>query len=231
MITHSCQFVSHVTAAVSKFPPEENSVYWILRKINGCLQTYYILTYKDESNSLYQFSRAFFFLHVWRLFEQYYILIQINCMCKIRGTVEFCIFHYRYMFNTFYVKTEKSRASNCLLTHTLNIFPISFLKESCTWSQKIATIAYYNPFFFVLSNVACNIICLQVLGKVPTISIDKTDGCQMYLSTESMDVELITSKSSEMNVMVPKANGDYVSVFFFFQLTCGRFFFAILATT
>jgi len=46
---------------------------------------------------------------------------------------------------------------------------------------------------------------------VPTISIDKTDGCQMYLSTESMGVELITSKSSEMNVMVPKANGDYVS--------------------
>jgi len=55
------------------------------------------------------------------------------------------------------------------------------------------------------------IYLLQVLGKVPTISIDKTDGCQMYLSTDSLGVELITSKSSEMNVMVPKANGDYVS--------------------
>lgn len=54
-------------------------------------------------------------------------------------------------------------------------------------------------------------MCPQVLGKVPTISIDKTDGCQMYLSTESLDVELITSKSSEMNVMIPKTNGDYVS--------------------
>lgn len=38
----------------------------------------------------------------------------------------------------------------------------------------------------------------------------------MYLNTESLNVELITSKSSEMNVMVPKANGDYVSFFFFF---------------
>lgn len=55
-------------------------------------------------------------------------------------------------------------------------------------------------------------VCLQVLGKVPTISIDKTDGCQMFLSPESLNVELITSKSSEMNVMIPKANGDYVSV-------------------
>ncbi|KAF7392575.1 hypothetical protein HZH66_008408 [Vespula vulgaris] len=31
----------------------------------------------------------------------------------------------------------------------------------------------------------------------------------MYLNSESLDVELITSKSSEMNVMVPKGNGDY----------------------
>ena len=50
-----------------------------------------------------------------------------------------------------------------------------------------------------------------MLGKVPTISIDKTDGCQMYLSPESLNVEIITSKSSEMNVLVPKGNGDYVS--------------------
>jgi adenylyl cyclase-associated protein len=51
-----------------------------------------------------------------------------------------------------------------------------------------------------------------VLGKVPTISIDKTDGCQMYLSQESLDVEIISSKSSEMNVLVPKGNGDFVSI-------------------
>ena len=65
-------------------------------------------------------------------------------------------------------------------------------------------ITYVNNYIFF-------IYLLQVLGKVPTISIDKTDGCQMYLSTDSLGVELITSKSSEMNVMVPKANGDYVS--------------------
>lgn len=50
-----------------------------------------------------------------------------------------------------------------------------------------------------------------MLGKVPTISIDKTDGCQMYLSPESLDVEIVSSKSSEMNVLVPRSNGDYVS--------------------
>uniref|UniRef100_A0A182SX23 C-CAP/cofactor C-like domain-containing protein n=1 Tax=Anopheles maculatus TaxID=74869 RepID=A0A182SX23_9DIPT len=49
-----------------------------------------------------------------------------------------------------------------------------------------------------------------VLGKVPTISIDKTDGCQMYLSADSLNVEIVSSKSSEMNVMIPKgSSGDY----------------------
>ena len=42
---------------------------------------------------------------------------------------------------------------------------------------------------------------------VPTIAISKTDGCQVYLSEKSLNAEVITSKSSEMNVLVPSANG------------------------
>lgn len=49
------------------------------------------------------------------------------------------------------------------------------------------------------------------MGTVPTISIDKTDGCQMYLSNDSLAVEIVSSKSSEMNVLVPRGNGDFVS--------------------
>lgn len=46
---------------------------------------------------------------------------------------------------------------------------------------------------------------------VPTVSVDKTDGCQIYLSKDSLGVEVISSKSSEINVLTPKGNGDYVS--------------------
>jgi adenylyl cyclase-associated protein len=53
---------------------------------------------------------------------------------------------------------------------------------------------------------------LQVLGTVPTISIDKTDGCQMFLNKDSINVEIVSSKSSEMNVMLPDANGEFVSI-------------------
>ncbi|XP_034947835.1 interaptin isoform X1 [Chelonus insularis] len=72
-------------------------------------------------------------------------------------------------------------------------------KSSIVFDSLVSSIEFVN----------CQSVQMQVLGKVPTISIDKTDGCQMYLSPESLQVELITSKSSEMNVMVPKGNGDY----------------------
>ena len=52
---------------------------------------------------------------------------------------------------------------------------------------------------------------------MPTISIEKTDGCQMFLSKDSVNTEIISAKSSEMNVMIP--NGDeFVSSTLFFCL-------------
>lgn len=65
---------------------------------------------------------------------------------------------------------------------------------------------YCSPFSFV-----------QVIGKVPTISINKTDGCHVYLSESSINCEIVSAKSSEMNILVPD-HGDYVrenSVYFY----------------
>ncbi|RCN38576.1 hypothetical protein ANCCAN_15516 [Ancylostoma caninum] len=47
---------------------------------------------------------------------------------------------------------------------------------------------------------------------MPTLSIQKTDGCQVYLSETSKNAEIITSKSSEMNLLIPMADGDFVSL-------------------
>ncbi|XP_055997685.1 adenylyl cyclase-associated protein 1-like isoform X4 [Ostrea edulis] len=60
-----------------------------------------------------------------------------------------------------------------------------------------------------LEFINCQSVQGQVMGKVPTISIDKTDGCLVYLSKDSLDVEIVTAKSSEMNILVPKADGDF----------------------
>ncbi|XP_071992600.1 adenylyl cyclase-associated protein 1 [Engystomops pustulosus] len=50
---------------------------------------------------------------------------------------------------------------------------------------------------------------VQVLGKVPTISINKTDGCHVYLSKDSLSCEIISAKSSEMNVLVQNSGGEF----------------------
>ncbi|XP_062925972.1 adenylyl cyclase-associated protein 2-like isoform X1 [Mobula hypostoma] len=49
---------------------------------------------------------------------------------------------------------------------------------------------------------------IQVMGKVPTISINKTEGCHIYLSEESLACEIISAKSSEMNILIPQGE-DY----------------------
>jgi len=48
---------------------------------------------------------------------------------------------------------------------------------------------------------------IQVLGRVPSVAIDKTTGIQLYLSKQALEAEIVTSKSSEMNVLLPQ-EGD-----------------------
>ncbi|XP_026481988.1 adenylyl cyclase-associated protein 1-like [Ctenocephalides felis] len=65
--------------------------------------------------------------------------------------------------------------------------------------------------------VNCQSVKMQVLGTVPTISIDKTDGCQMFLGSQSADtVQIVSAKSSEMNVVlldhVSDRDGDMVEL-------------------
>jgi len=49
---------------------------------------------------------------------------------------------------------------------------------------------------------------VQVTGKVPSFAIDKTAGCQIYLSKDALDTEIVTSKSSEMNVLLPTSDPE-----------------------
>lgn len=59
-----------------------------------------------------------------------------------------------------------------------------------------------------LSLTNCPSFTVQILGVVPTMLIDATDGGQVYLSKESLGVEIITSKTSGLNVSLPKQGGD-----------------------
>lgn len=50
------------------------------------------------------------------------------------------------------------------------------------------------------------------MESVPTITIDFTDGVELYLGQQSLNAEIISSKSSSINVSVLAPNGDYVSL-------------------
>ncbi|KAM3858058.1 adenylyl cyclase-associated protein 2 [Diretmus argenteus] len=60
----------------------------------------------------------------------------------------------------------------------------------------------------IVEIINSNSIQLQVLGKVPTISINKTEGCQVYLSKDSINCDIVSAKSSEMNILIPEGD-DY----------------------
>ncbi|KAG6417540.1 hypothetical protein SASPL_119723 [Salvia splendens] len=59
--------------------------------------------------------------------------------------------------------------------------------------------------------VNCNSTEVQCQGVAPTISIDNTEGCQLYLSKYSLETSITTAKS-EVNVLVPasEAGGDWI---------------------
>lgn len=81
----------------------------------------------------------------------------------------------------------------------------SILIDSCSrvgllFDDVLSTVEFINS-----KNVQ-----MQVLGRVPTVAIEKTDGCQVYLSKNSIDTEIISSKSSAMNILIPgDVEGDF----------------------
>ncbi|VDP73922.1 unnamed protein product [Echinostoma caproni] len=64
-----------------------------------------------------------------------------------------------------------------------------------------------------LDVVNCQSVQVQSMGQLATVNIDKTDGCQVYLSADSKFANVITAKSSEINMLIPKDDGEFVSYF------------------
>ncbi|KAH8860218.1 Adenylyl cyclase-associated protein 1 [Schistosoma japonicum] len=49
--------------------------------------------------------------------------------------------------------------------------------------------------------------CQSIQIQLSTVNIDKTDGCQVFLNEDSKYADVITAKSSEVNLLVPNATG------------------------
>ena len=76
---------------------------------------------------------------------------------------------------------------------SVRAYPVSCKKTSALIDTLVSS----------LEVTRCQSFTAQVTGHTPTILVDNTDGGQVYLSEESMSTEIITSKSSALNVSVP----------------------------
>lgn len=56
--------------------------------------------------------------------------------------------------------------------------------------------------------INCQSCQVQVLQTTPTVVIDKTDGLQLYLSSECLGVEILTAKSCQVNILLPPAKEE-----------------------
>lgn len=78
---------------------------------------------------------------------------------------------------------------------------------TCDGCKKTAVV--FEDCIGAFEFVNCQSMQVQVLGALATLSIDKTDGAQVYLSKGSVNANIITAKSSEMNILVPGDDGDF----------------------
>ena len=61
--------------------------------------------------------------------------------------------------------------------------------------------------------VNCESIRAQVNGTVPTISVEKTDGVQLYINEKSlMKTQIISAKSCQINICIMKEDGDIMEI-------------------
>ncbi|KAJ8334767.1 hypothetical protein SKAU_G00404060 [Synaphobranchus kaupii] len=83
----------------------------------------------------------------------------------------------------------------------------SIILDNC---KKVGLV--FDDVVGIVEVINCKDVKVQVIGKVPTISINKTDGCHVYLSADSLACEIVSGTSSEMNVLVPGEGGEYTEM-------------------
>lgn len=96
------------------------------------------------------------------------------------------------------------KCKDCTITVKGKINSISI--DSCS---KVAVL--FDDLLSAFEFINCQSVQMQTLGTVPTVCIEKTDGAQVYLSKKSLNTEVVSSKSSAMNILLPNEEGDEFS--------------------
>lgn len=66
----------------------------------------------------------------------------------------------------------------------------------------------FNNCIAVVELINCNGVEIQCQGRVPAFAVDKCSTIQVILSNECLEAEIVTSKSDQVNVLIPTKDGD-----------------------
>ena len=61
----------------------------------------------------------------------------------------------------------------------------------------------FNNCIAVVEVINCNGVEIQCQGKVPAFAIDKCSSIQVILSKDCLETEIVTSKSDQVNILIP----------------------------
>lgn len=81
--------------------------------------------------------------------------------------------------------------------------------NSITMDSCKKTSVVFDSLVSQMEVINCQSAQVQSLAAMPTLTIQKTDGCQVFLSEQSKAAEIVTSKSSEMNISIPDKDGNF----------------------
>jgi len=70
----------------------------------------------------------------------------------------------------------------------------------------------FNNAIAVVEIVNCNGLEIQCQGKVPAFAIDKCSSIQVILSKDCLDAEIVTSKSDQVNILIPDGENDLIEM-------------------
>ncbi|XP_071804577.1 adenylyl cyclase-associated protein 1-like [Asterias amurensis] len=115
-----------------------------------------------------------------------------------------------------FYKNDKDIVIDGDMKHTVYIYKcdnctirVNNKVNSITMDSCKKTALVFEQCLGSVDTINCQSVQMQVTNKVPIVSIDKTDGAMLYLSENSLETLIVTAKSSEMNILVPRGDGEF----------------------
>ena len=107
------------------------------------------------------------------------------------------------------VELDASISHSILITKCNNVtFRINGKANAITIDSSAKVGLVIDSLVSSVEVIKVNKFEMQVIGKLPTISLDQVDGASVYLSKESLGVDILTSKCTSVNINAPGASED-----------------------